>query len=109
MEIRADRPSPSAELGRGWRAPSAQPPSPRSLLRHDLQNFTDVGRGAEVGDVERAVGPDRETRRVIQPSLRVDYRARAAWRDADDRARPAEERRRRVLEHVERSVGAERE
>src|SRR6266576_6220097 len=63
----------------------------RSFLRHDLQHLADVGRGAVVGDVERTVRPDHETRRVAQPSLRVNDRPRAARRDADDRARPAKE------------------
>src|SRR4051794_6257490 len=41
---------------------SAQLTHPRpERLRHDLQHFDDVRRGAEVGDVERAVRLEHET------------------------------------------------
>src|SRR3954468_9622705 len=46
------RPLPSWGEGGARRGATA---SPRWLLRHDLQDFPDAGRGAEVGDVKRAV------------------------------------------------------
>jgi hypothetical protein len=81
----------------GSDAPRCGAPEPINRLLLDPQHLA-VGRpGAEVGHVKRAVRPDDKTCRVAQPSLRVDGRARAVRCDADDRARPAEERQRGVL------------